>query len=136
MANEKFEPPHVGCYRRFMLKVYAYKGCSTCRNAIKWLEANGVEFEERAIRETPPSVAELKGMLSARGELRALFNTSGMDYREMGMKDKLPGMSEDEALQLLAENGNLVKRPFAIDEEAGVYLNGFKEAEWEKVLDS
>ncbi|TLD69013.1 arsenate reductase family protein [Phragmitibacter flavus] len=119
-----------------MLKVYAYKGCSTCRNAIKWLEANGVEFEERAIRETPPSVAELKGMLSARGELRALFNTSGMDYREMGMKDKLPGMSEDEALQLLAENGNLVKRPFAIDEEAGVYLNGFKEAEWEKVLDS
>jgi arsenate reductase len=117
-----------------MLKVYAYKGCSTCRNAIKWLQSQEVKFEEVAIRETPPSVSELKSMLKSKGELRALFNTSGMDYRELGMKDKLPTMSEAEALELLASNGNLVKRPFAIDARTGVVLNGFKEAEWTAAL--
>jgi len=118
-----------------MLKVYAYSGCSTCKNAIKWLKGRGVAFEEKAIRETPPSVAELKTMLSTyEGDVRRLFNVSGMDYRSLGLKDTLPGMSTDEALALLAGNGNLVKRPFALDAKGKVCLVGFKEAEWEAAL--
>ena len=118
-----------------MMKVYAYQGCSTCKNALKWLKGNGVAHEFVAIRETPPKVAELKAMLAARGgDLRSLFNTSGMDYRALGMKDKLPGMEVADALQLLSENGNLVKRPFAIDSKAGVHLVGFKVDEWAAAL--
>lgn len=118
-----------------MLKLYAYSGCSTCRNAVKWLKQHDVPFEELAIRETPPSLAELKAMLAARGgEVRALFNVSGLDYRGLGLKDKLPGMSADDALKLLSENGNLVRRPFAIDAKNKVHLNGFKEAEWQAAL--
>lgn len=118
-----------------MLKVYAYKGCSSCRNAIKWLREQGIDFEEKAIRETPPANNELEAMLSAKdGRLSALFNTSGQDYRALGLKDKLPAMQEKEALQLLAENGNLVKRPFVVDPEKKVYLLGFKPAEWEETF--
>lgn len=118
-----------------MLKLYAYSGCSTCRNAIKWLKQHAIPFEELAIRETPPSMAELKAMLAARGgELRSLFNVSGLDYRALGLKDKLPAMSADAALKLLAENGNLVKRPFAIDAANSIHLNGFKEPEWQAAL--
>ena len=118
-----------------MLKLYVYQGCSTCRDAIKWLNARGIKFEEHAIRETPPSVAELKVMLSEKkGNLRAIMNTSGMDYRAMGLKDKLPSMSEDEVLKLLSKNGNLVKRPFAFDQKAGAFLTGFKEPEWKAAL--
>jgi len=118
-----------------MLKVYAYSGCSTCKNAIKWLKGRGIECEEIAIRETPPTVGELKGMLAAQGdELRRLFNVSGMDYRSLGLKDTLPGMSTEAALELLAGNGNLVKRPFVVDAGKKVYLVGFKEAEWEGAL--
>jgi arsenate reductase len=118
-----------------MLTVYAYSNCSTCRDAVKWLKAQGIKFEERAIRETPPTMAELKAMLAAKeGNLRAMLNTSGMDYRALGLKDKLPGMSEEAALKMLSKNGNLVKRPFAFDKTAGVYLTGFKETEWEKAL--
>ncbi|MBB5037218.1 arsenate reductase family protein [Prosthecobacter dejongeii] len=118
-----------------MLKVYAYQGCSTCKNALKWLKAQGIAHQEIAIRETPPTVPELRSMLAAKGDdLRPLFNTSGQDYRALGMKDKLPAMSTDEALAMLAENGNLVKRPFALDETAGVHLVGFKEKEWAAAL--
>ena len=118
-----------------MLKIYAYSGCSTCKNALKWLKAHAVSFNEIAIRETPPTLAELKAMLAAHdGDLRRLFNTSGMDYRALGLKDKLPGMSTDDALKLLSENGNLVKRPFAIDAKSKVYLVGFKEDEWKAAL--
>jgi Spx/MgsR family transcriptional regulator len=118
-----------------MLKLYAYQGCSTCRNAIKWLKSHDIPFQEAAIRETPPKIAELKAMLAARGgELRALFNTSGMDYRAMALKDKLPSMSTDDALKLLSENGNLVKRPFALDQGKAVHLVGFKEQEWKTAL--
>lgn len=114
-----------------MLKLYAYQGCSTCRNAIKWLNQNGVAFEEIAIRETPPPVAELRSVLDAcGGDLRRLFNTSGLDYRALGLKDKLPAMTTDSALKLLSTNGNLVKRPFAIDAAKKVFLVGFKEDEW------
>lgn len=118
-----------------MLKVYAYQGCSTCKSALKWLKAQGIPHQEIPIRETPPTISELSAMLEAKGgDLRSLFNTSGQDYRALGMKDKFPALSTDEALGLLAAKGNLVKRPFALDETAGVYLVGFKEAEWEAVL--
>jgi arsenate reductase len=118
-----------------MLKVYTYQGCSTCRNAVKWLREHAVPFTELPIRETPPSVAELELMLKARGgDLRALFNTSGMDYRALGLKDKLPGISTAEALKLLSETGNLVKRPFALNAKAGVFLCGFKPEEWASKL--
>jgi arsenate reductase len=117
-----------------MLIVYTYQGCSTCKSATKWLKANDVVFDEKPIRETPPSVAELKAMLKERGDLKPLFSTSGQDYRAMGIKDKLADMSEADALKLLSEHGNLVKRPFALDTDAGVYLVGFKEDEWQKAL--
>jgi len=118
-----------------MLKFYAYQGCSTCRAATKWLGAHDIAFNEAAIRETPPSVPELKAMLAAKGgDLRPLFNTSGLDYRAMNLKEKLPAMTVAEALKLLSENGNLVKRPFALDLKAGVFLTGFKEPEWQAAL--
>ena len=118
-----------------MLKLYAYQGCSTCRNAIKWLKQHDIAFDEIAIRETPPCVAELRSALDAcGGDLRRLFNTSGMDYRALGMKDKLPSMTTDAALKLLSMNGNLVKRPFAIDPVKKVNLVGFKADEWESKL--
>ncbi|HEY1122282.1 MAG TPA: arsenate reductase family protein [Haloferula sp.] len=116
-----------------MLTVYAYQSCDTCRKALKWLKAEGISHEVKAIRETPPTPAELKTAVKALGgELRPLFNTAGGDYRELGLKDKLPTMSEAEAVALLSKNGNLVKRPFVIG--AGVVLVGFKEDEWRKTL--
>lgn len=115
-----------------MVKVYAYSGCDTCRKALKFLRARGVDFQELAIRQTPPSLVELKSMLKAKdGELRKLFNTSGGDYKALGLSEKLPSLSEAEALKLLAGNGNLVKRPFVIGD--GVHLVGFKEDEWRSV---
>jgi arsenate reductase len=117
------------------MKLYAYQGCSTCRNAIKWLRAHDIAFNEIPIRETPPTIAELRAMLKAHGgQLRPLFNTSGQDYRALVLKDKLPHMSTDEALQLLSTNGNLVKRPFAIDVKRGIHLTGFREEEWTAAL--
>lgn len=116
-----------------MLTVYAYQKCSTCRDALKWLTARGIPHEVKAIRETPPTVAELKTALTATGgDIRKLFNTSGVDYRELGMKDKLPTLSEAEALGLLSASGNLVKRPFALGD--GKALVGFKESEWVATL--
>lgn len=118
-----------------MLTVYTYANCSTCRDATKWLNARGIKFAEHPIRETPPTVAELKSMLAAKdGNLRAIMNTSGMDYRALGLKDKLPTMSQDEVLKLLTKSGNLVKRPFVIDSSADIFLTGFKEPEWKAAL--
>lgn len=118
-----------------MLRFYGYQKCSTCRDAAAWLRARGIEFQEIAIRETPPTLKELKAMLRSRdGQMTRLFNTSGMDYRAQGIKDKLPALSEDEAMALLNGHGNLVKRPFVIDEKAGVFLLGFKEPEWQAAL--
>lgn len=114
-----------------MLIVYAYQGCSTCRQALKWLRERKIGFEERAIRETPPTVAELSLALAALGgDLKRLCNTSGQDYRALGWKDKLPAMTQAEALDALSRNGNLVKRPFLIDSTKKLVLVGFKEAEW------
>ena len=116
-----------------MLKVYLYKNCSTCRDAKKWLQGKGIAFQEFAIRETPPSPPELKAMVAAHGgKLSAVFNTSSGDYRELGLKDRLPAMSADDAFALQQTNGNLVKRPFVIGE--GIGLVGFKPTEWEKVF--
>lgn len=109
-----------------MLKFYGYKGCDSCRKARKQLEAKGTSFEEIAIRETPPEIPELRAMLKAYdGNVKKLFNTSGGDYRALQLGSKLPSMSEDEALALLASNGNLVKRPFLIDETNGIYQVGY-----------
>ena len=120
---------------RAMLTVYTYQGCSTCRDAVKWLREHAIPFAEKPIRETPPSLPELRAMLAARtGEIRRLFNTSGMDYRAMGLKDTLPTLTTDAALALLTKNGNLVKRPFAFDSAAAIFLLGFKPDEWKAAL--
>ncbi len=111
------------------MKVYTYKNCDGCRKATKWLKAQGIEFEEIPIRETPPTKEELKEMLGyLGGDLRKLFNTSGGDYRSMNLKETLPTMSEAEAFELLGGNGNLVKRPFLLAENKGTV--GFKEDVW------
>ena len=116
-----------------VLKIYTYKNCDTCRRAVKWLRARDLAFDDHPIRETPPSPAELRTMLSAYdGELRRLFNTSGGDYREQKLSGKLPGMTEAAALALLAGNGNLVKRPFLLGGK--VALVGFDEAAWAEAL--
>lgn len=118
-----------------MLKVYSYQGCSTCKNAAKWLKQHDIPFEEVPIRITPPSVPELKAALADKqGDLRPLFNVSGQDYRALGLKDKLPGMTADAALKMIANNGNLVKRPFVIDSKRKLSLVGFKESEWQAAL--
>ena len=115
--------------RSQMIKIYTLSNCSTCRDATKWLRAHRVDFEERAIRETPPSLTELRTMLAAYdGQVRRLFNTSGMEYRAQGLAEKLPTLSEAEALRLLASNGSLVKRPFVIGD--GVAVVGFDEDVW------
>jgi arsenate reductase len=115
------------------ITLYTLKNCDTCRQAAKWLAARSLSFEERAIRETPPTVAELKIMLAALGgERRRLFNTSGRDFRELKLGDKVDGMTEAEALQLLAGNGNLVKRPFLLTGKTG--LVGFDGDEWHKAM--
>lgn len=116
-----------------MMKLYTYKNCGTCRKAVKYLESKGLEIEAVPIREQPPSKAELKKMLAVYdGELRRLFNSSGQDYRALDMKNRLPSMSEAEAIDLLAKNGNLVKRPFLLSADSGVV--GFKEADWDALL--
>ena len=114
------------------MRIYAYKNCDTCRRAQKWLESRKIAHEVVPIREQPPTLAELRAMLKRVGELRRLFNSSGQDYKALNMKDRLPKMSEDEALALLAKNGNLVKRPFAISAKAGT--TGFNEEEWAQLF--
>jgi arsenate reductase (glutaredoxin) len=122
-----------GCHVCAVFTVYAYQNCDTCRKALKWLAAHGVPHQVRAIRETPPTSAELKAALQILGgDIRKLFNASGVDYRELGMKDRLPTLSEADAILLLSENGNLVKRPFLIGKSTA--LCGFKEDDWRKAL--
>lgn len=112
------------------LKVYEYSGCSTCKKALKFLDAKQVPYEKVDITSVPPSLSELKAMLGHVGELRKLFNTSGLVYKEMKLSEKLPTMSEKDALGLLAKNGRLVKRPFVLG--SGFGMVGFKEDEWKK----
>jgi arsenate reductase (glutaredoxin) len=115
------------------MRIYTLSNCDTCRDAMKWLRGRGLDFEERAIRETPPTPDELRTMLVAYdGEVRRLFNTAGRDYREQGLGEKLPTLTAAAAIALLAANGNLVKRPFLIGER--VALVGFKEETWSAVF--
>ena len=111
------------------MKIYAYKNCDTCRKAKKFLEANEIKHEVIPIREQPPSKSELKAMLSRYdGNIQKLFNTSGGDYKAMKMKEKIPKMTDAEAVHLLSKNGNLIKRPFAIKDDTGTV--GFIESVW------
>ena len=114
--------------------VLVYRKCSTCIKALKWLEANNIAFEERPIVEQNPTYEELKAWYQMSGlPLKKFFNTSGVLYKEMKLKDRLAQMSEEEQLQLLATDGKLVKRPLVVGDD--FVLIGFKEAEWnEKML--
>ena len=114
------------------IKVYEYNRCGTCRNALKYLDAKGVDYTAIPIRETPPTIEELNFMLEKTGELKKLLNTSGQDYRKLNMKDKVKELSEDEVLKLLTENGNLIKRPFVVGKEFGI--TGFKEDQWNQIF--
>lgn len=106
-----------------------YPKCSTCKKARKHLEELGVSFEDRHIVEENPTKEELTEWISVSGyPVKKFFNTSGMKYRELGLKDRLPQMTDEEKIELLATDGMLVKRPLLID--GGRILVGFKEAEW------
>ena len=109
-----------------------YPPCSTCKKAKAWLDANGVSYTARHIKDENPTFEELKAWYQRSGlPLKKFFNTSGLLYKSMNLKDKLPTMTEEEQLRLLATDGMLVKRPIAI--KGNVILTGFKEAEWEKL---
>ncbi|MDY3920238.1 MAG: arsenate reductase family protein [Candidatus Limivivens sp.] len=110
-----------------------YPKCTTCQKARKWLDARGVTYTDRHIKEENPSFLELKAWQEKSGQpIKKFFNTSGMLYKELKLKDRLPGMSEEEKLQLLSTDGMLVKRPLIIGED--FVLVGFKEKEWEEKL--
>jgi arsenate reductase len=111
-----------------MIKIYSYEKCSTCKKALSWLREREVQAQVLPIVEQPPSVAELRQMLAYVGDLKKLFNTSGELYREMKMSERLPSLSQAEALELLSANGKLVKRPFLLGDGFGCV--GFKEEEW------
>ncbi len=115
------------------MQFICYPKCTTCVKARKWLEENKIPFEERNIKENNPTYEELSGLYKKSGlPLRNFFNTSGILYREMDLKNKLDNMSEEEMLRLLATDGMLVKRPIAVDGDT--VLVGFKEKDWERLL--
>ena len=110
-----------------------YPKCTTCQKAQKWLDENGISYTFRDIKTENPAYEELSGWYRRSGlPLKRFFNASGLLYKSMGLKDKLPQMSEDEMLKLLATDGMLVKRPLLVSDD--FVLVGFKEAEWESRL--
>lgn len=112
-----------------------YPKCTTCKKAKKWLDEHKIEYTDRPIKEENPTAEELRQWHARSGlPLKRFFNTSGMIYREMGLKDKLADMSEDEQYALLATDGMLVKRPLLVGED--LVLTGFKEKEWAEALHS
>lgn len=114
------------------LTFYGYSRCGTCRNAAKWLASKGIEAESVDLVQAPPSADALNRLAEQSGlELRKFFNTSGEAYRDLGLKDKLPSLSREEQLQLLAGNGKLIKRPIVTD--GSRVTVGFKEEEFERV---
>lgn len=116
-----------------MIRVYCYNKCSTCRKALKWLDDNGVEHEVIDIKTDKPDEEALRKYHAMSGlPLKRFFNTSGMQYRDLELAKKLPGMSEDEQFSLLATDGMLVKRPLLVGE--GFVLTGFREPEWSEKL--
>ncbi len=115
------------------MTILCYEKCSTCRKALQWLNEQGAAYTVRPIKEENPSYEELFNWWKKSGlPLRRFFNTSGMLYRELGLKDRLDGMSEEEQLRLLASDGMLVKRPLLVSEDA--VIPGFKEEAWKSVL--
>ena len=113
--------------------VLVYRKCSTCIKALKWLEENAVSFTERPIVDENPTYDELKSWHQMSGlPLKKFFNTSGLLYKELNLKDKLPTMSEEDQLRLLATNGMLVKRPLVVGDD--FVLTGFREKEWEEKM--
>ena len=109
-----------------------YPPCSTCQKAKKWLDEAGITYTDRHIKENYPSYEELKAWYETSGlPLQRFFNTSGLLYKSLNLKDKLPAMSEEEQLRLLATDGMLVKRPIVV--KGDIVLTGFKAAEWEKL---
>jgi len=116
------------------MKLYQYPKCSTCRKAVKFLTEKSIDFTSIDITEQPPTVDELNAMLASYdGEIRKLFNTSGVQYRELNMKEKLPTMSAEQAVELLSGNGKLIKRPFLLN-DSGQGIVGFKEADWSEFV--
>ena len=111
-----------------------YPPCSTCQKAKKWLDEHGISYTDRHIKQDNPTYEELKLWYSISGlPLKKFFNTSGLQYKALGLKDKLPTMSVEEQLQLLATDGMLVKRPIVVTDDKKI-LVGFKEADWNAVL--
>ncbi len=116
-----------------MMKVYCYPKCTTCKKALKWLDEKGVSYDLVDIKENNPTEDQLKEYYAKSGlPLKRFFNTSGQLYRGMELSKKLPEMSEEDQIKLLATDGMLVKRPLLITDET--VLTGFKEAEWEKAI--
>lgn len=115
------------------MEFICYSRCSTCQKAKKWLDEHSIEYTERPIKEDNPSAEELKEWHERSGiPLKRFFNTSGMLYKELKLKDKLPGMSDEQQYELLATDGMLVKRPLLVSDD--FVLTGFKEKEWEEAL--
>ena len=116
-----------------MLKVYCYSKCSTCKKALNWLDENNVKYEVVDIKRDHPDSDTLRRYFAMSGlPLKRFFNTSGIQYREMELSKKLPDMSEDEQIALLATDGMLVKRPLLVGDD--FVLTGFKQSEWEAKL--
>lgn len=115
-----------------MIRIYEYKNCDTCRKALKYLDAKDIAYEKVPIREKPPTKEELRRMLGYVGSVKKLFNTSGGDYKALQLKDKLPKLADQEALDLLASNGNLVKRPFVLAKNSGWV--GFDPKAWDDFI--
>ena len=111
-----------------------YPPCSTCKKAKAWLDSHGIAYEARHIKEQNPTFEELSQWLEQSGlPVKKFFNTSGLQYKSLGLKDRLPGMTVEEQLRLLATDGMLVKRPIVVTND-GKVLTGFKEAQWEEAL--
>lgn len=116
-----------------MVLFVEYPKCTTCRKAKFWLDSNGIEYVDRHIKEDNPKLNELKKWHKISGyDIKKFFNTSGLLYKSLNLKDKLPTMSDDEKFELLSTDGMLVKRPLIVGED--FVLVGFKEAEWKEYL--
>ncbi len=120
-----------------MTKIYEYKNCSTCKKALQFLDTRKIKYDRVAIVDQPPSKKELKHMLTllqeSGGTLKNLFNTSGEQYRELKIADKIKaGLTEAQAIDLLSKNGKIIKRPFLLTQDSGVV--GFKEDIWKKLF--
>ena len=116
-----------------MIKVYCYDRCTTCKKALKWLDSEGIKYELIDIKSDHPNRREIEKYHKMSGlPIKRFFNTSGMKYRELKLKDKLPDMSEEEQFELLATDGMLVKRPIIVGDD--FVLTGFKVKEWEEKL--